>query len=312
MTGIKISEFHSHRQKRDIRLAAHAIMRGGDVSLRTAYLVLHQVVMHGLDEFDELEACLGSLDKQSPRGARHRAELKKEYLKVREIRQSVPAKLLHELEDRLLTEEKPTFIQGRTRTAETAVVFLTAFNNFYLSNVVLALSLLELGYSVLLLKSERKSQFLNGIDGFGPTWNSSLQGLKSFLDDCPGAYRITGFSSGGYASILATLSLAPTKYIGFSVCGDLQIASPYPAPPHFDRLVRGNTPKTMHRNLVREALHTKTPMTVIAGALDSGDAQHANAFRAVPMAQVKILPDVGHMTVRSMFLKGDLFPELAS
>ena len=182
VNALKVSNVHSHEQRQGIRNAARALLRGSVTNEPMAYLVMAEAVKHGLEEFDELEAYLASCGTPSRRRETHHAAMRAEYAKVREIRQSVPATLLGKMEEQLLTPFKPTHIPGPNKDAETVVIFLTAFNNFYLSNVVVALMLLERGYSVLFLQSARLSQFLNGVPGFGRDWGSSMRALETFLN----------------------------------------------------------------------------------------------------------------------------------
>lgn len=311
MTTIRPNEYHTLQQKEDTRQAVLALLRGTVVSTGTMFQVLHQAMRHGLDELPELADRL-SRETTSRRRQKLFEDLKQEHALVRDIRQMVPPDTLASIEERALNAKRPTFFKGTRADAEVIVVFLTAYNNFYLSNVTLVLPLLEQGYSVLLLKSEQHGWFLNGILGFGSNWGDSITGLKDFLSDRPGGYRIAGFSSGGYASLLAALSLSPSRYVGFSICADLEASSHRAPPPLFDVNVRDNTPVALHRNLIPEARETDTPLSLIAGELNAADTEHALAFQDVPTAQVRMLPDTGHLTVQTLFLQGEFFSTLTA
>ena len=310
METLDIGDYHSPRQRRDIELAARAFLRGKIGSQQVLRQVMSQSVKHGLDEFTQLEDRFILQIEATARTRKYHSVLRQEYQKVRQIQEMVPPSFLKNLEQKLLVEFAPTFIQGRNPSTGLIIIFLTSLNNFYLSNAVMAIPLLEKGYSLLFLKTERNSQFLNGIPGFGDTWSKSMGRLREFLKEKSLDYRVTGFSSSGYASILATLTLDPSNYVGFSVYGDLRLNSHLQAPRYFNKLVRNNTPVDMHRNLVQEAHGCKTPIKLFAGELNTLDVRHAEAFRSVKSATVEILPDGSHMTARDLFLADRFFAEL--
>lgn len=307
---LSISNFHSAAQKAQIQHAAQAIVRGFPIDTQEAYRVLIEVVKHGLAEFEVLEPHLFAQNGSSRRMQAFHQALRQEYAQVRNILDSAPPGLVDRFEGPLLNDARPTWLQGKSKKSEIVVVFLTAFNNFYLSNLVLSLMLLEAGYSVLLLKSPRNSQFLNGIPGFGPDWARSARGLQGFLAEKGCDYRIMGFSSGGYAGLLATLSISAPVFVGFSVCSDLRPDSPLSPQLLFNEQVRGNTPPALHRNLAQEALTHKGYMRILVGALDGNDMQHAAALREAPGADVIIVPDEGHTIIRPLFLNGTLCTEM--
>lgn len=114
------------------------------------------------------------------------------------------------------------FERGAKYPNKMIVVFTTMFNNFYLSNPVLYALLSQFGITLLVLKDATRFNYLNGVDGFAQNPHEianqiTLLARAKKIDEI----YITGFSSGGYVSLLCSSLINCRGYLGFSITSDL-------------------------------------------------------------------------------------------
>ena len=197
-------------------------------------------------------------------------------------------------------------MQAEGQDTRTAIVFTTKYNNFYISNLVLAAVLVQSGCSVLFLKDTSNFGFLKGISGFGGDWESSMRLLTSWVAGRAGPLSVVGFSSGGYAALLAAIILKPDRCAGFSVRTDLSTGSALPGPLFISIKDREEIPLNLLQSLTPLISESEFPFSLYAGNEDKVDIAHADAVSHLPNVSLRVFPNTAHISVRPLFLSHTL------
>jgi hypothetical protein len=122
---------------------------------------------------------------------------------------------------RELLSDKSHFWIGMCEPERLIIVFSTAYNNFDISFLVLHAIFLQYGYSILYLKNLDGGMFADGCPGFGTSIDTMQRGLEAFINS-HGIVEtfVTGFSSGGYASLYLAGQIGASPYLGFGIKTD--------------------------------------------------------------------------------------------
>jgi hypothetical protein len=302
---------HSHDQLsliRDLRLK-------GSISLSSAFYLAAQMVHHG---FPEAHSLIKELQEKS----RNPAVL--EWLSHLELRFSAIAGLKQKraifqdepLMRSLYLTEGATFVPHPTDRRDLMVVFLTAFNNFGMSNSVLLAVLQQCGFSALLLRDCSKYRYLKGVEGCG----GSLHELANHIENVrrKGGFDrlfVTGFSSGGYASLFMTTLVNAYAYIGFSIESDFSAGGPPATRTRKVIDLRGEVDARYLLSLRGLVAGTIIPggRFFFAGEKSRADRLQSECFESLPGCSVEVVPDCVH-EVTSHLLEHDrlirLFQEI--
>jgi len=192
------------------------------------------------------------------------------------------------------------FAKGSSHPEKLLVVFTTMFNNFGISNAALFAILKELGVSVLILKDGTYFNFLNGVSGLGSDIPSVANGISAIASDNHiSEIFVTGFSSGGFASLYASLLLPCSGYLGFSVPTDLSHGSTRFPPKFFTEEVRRNVDEKHLINLrtLAKSADLRVPREIVFGELTKIDAVHAANMVGLSNFKITKLGNCGHQTV---------------
>jgi hypothetical protein len=195
------------------------------------------------------------------------------------------------------------FSKGSSRPEKLLVVFTTMFNNFRISNAVLYALLKEFGVSVLILKDCTYFNFLNGVSGLGTNICSLAKGISALASENHiSEIFITGFSSGGYASLYASLLLPCSGYLGFSVPTDLSGGSRlFPGKYFRDEVRREIDDKDLiNLRTLAEAVNDHVPREIVFGELSISDAAHASSMAGLANFKITTLEKCGHQTVGAL------------
>ena len=199
--------------------------------------------------------------------------------------------------------------ESATRSRKLLVVFTTIFNNFFVSHLVLQALLKELDCHVLFLKETTLFSYQRGVSSYA----TSLPDLAAKIQTTArqlGADQIyvTGFSSGGYASLQTSLLLPCNGYLGFSHTTDLSPGSPLPRPWYLtDAVYAQLDPRWLWdlRDKLRDA-DPSVPRFLCYGdrsALDPLYAQHIAGLDTIRLVR---LAKAGHNTILYLLGKNRL------
>jgi len=201
------------------------------------------------------------------------------------------------------------FLRGDNHPEKLLVVFTTIFNNFYISNCVLYAILRNFGISVLFLKDPSLFVYLNGVSGFGDNIEQVAQNVVDLARrERISEVYITGFSSGGYASLFASCLLPCSGYLGFSIASDLSEGSAIDPGKLFTQAVRTNIDKKYLinvKNFISEEKKT-VERRLYVGELSDFDRAHAANLSELPGIKLNLLRNCNHQTVEALMRDGSL------
>lgn len=205
------------------------------------------------------------------------------------------------------------FRPGTHRRDLALVVFTTRFNNFSVSNLVLDALLGELGIARLYLKDVSADLYLRGVQGLA----ASLAELPAAIAGLLATHGIrhsivTGFSSGGYASLYAASQLQPLGYVGFSVYTDVSTDSLLPQRAMW-RALQDQVPAELLLDLRPGLNRPEQRLTLYYAARDPIDRAHALHLERCPGVKLVCHPEANHEVPAYLIEEGrflDPFREL--
>lgn len=299
---IEFTEVHSPEQLASLGQIVKFLCNEPQVERRHAYAVLSQLSKHAHPAFEILADRLSSVERNS-KGLAFIERERKINAAATNALTLVGVDFVKRFANDLLSTHKPVLIQNDL-SKPLIVVFTTRYNNFFISNLVFGALLQQTGNSILFLKDTTGGNYLKGMKNFGDNWESSLIALNKRITKFEGLI-FTGFSSGGYASLLASLSLDAQKFIGFSITTDLSPKSKRPKPPFLNEELE-TLPIELRRDLSRELHRKKTDFVFFAGEKSPYDLEHAMACENIDNAEINIVPGEEHFSMRPMFIDGKL------
>jgi hypothetical protein len=277
-------------------------LREPKLSWNKALFVATQLVVHGSERADEFVRRVGR-QIDHPDAQQFIGRLSKQAKFIRSIPGLDEISSDQALRSQLYKLDGVFFARGEQHPEKLLVVFTTMYNNFYVSNLVLFAMLRHLGVSILVLKDSSLFNYLNGIVGFGSDIEQVSQNVLSLAQrEKISEIYITGFSSGGYASLISSYFLPCAGHLGFSVASDLSHNSVISPPKFFTEAVRKGIDQKWLKNLKADLLRsTEFPRRDIFFGQDYKlDAAHAKNLEGIPGTTVIGLRDCGHLTVASL------------
>jgi hypothetical protein len=295
---IEMTDRHSLQQ-----IVAIEQMLDGRVKLsaKEALFVATQLVVHGSEWACEFVRDL-SVQIIHPDAQQYLDRLSKQAGFIRGIPGLDKVRNIEPLRSELYKPEGIFFKRGVRHPEKLLVVFTTMFNNFYVSNLVFYALVRNFGVSVLLLKDSSLFNYLNGVVGFGGDIVQVSHNVMSLArrEEVSEIY-ITGFSSGGYASLVSSCLLPCSRYLGFSVVSDLSRNSAIFSGKYFTDNVRGGIDQKWLVNL-RDVLlgSSEFPKRDIFFGHDyKMDVEQAENLEGIPGTTIIGL-NCGHQTIASL------------
>jgi pimeloyl-ACP methyl ester carboxylesterase len=282
------------------------------LSPRDAVMTATQLVNHGFAEAPEM---IARLRRQLSNIA------VQEYLDQIENRFRAIAALRHrdgimvdrQLMHRLYHPEEPVFVRNPSGNGSLMLALATKFNNFQVSNAIFSAVLLELGYSVLILKDCTDFGYLKGVAGLGTDPEALARWVEGFmarqgLDQL----HIAGFSSSGFAALLISAMLHCDGCICFSPLTDLGPGSGLPQPGYLTQALRQQIDGRFLCNLATrfETERQITPRTIVFGDQSAADGRHARNLQHLPELRLIEVENCGHQTPGALLERGQLLDVL--
>lgn len=272
-------------------LGAKPQLTGNEALFLTTQLVLHGA-RYAEGAIDRLTAAI-----QHPSLQQHAAMLRRVESALRALphreRMLTDTKLRHAL----YRVEGHVLLRGTKHPQKLLVVFTTMYNNFDISNPMLMAFLLEFGVSVLILKDCTPHNYLRGVTGLGKAIDEVADGIRRIAASI-GAKQIyyTGFSSGSYGSLYASLLNDGAGWLGFAAVTDLSDGSAVPPPKFFDSSVRSEIDPMWLRNLrpMVEAKGASFRGAIYTGDTPVIDVAHARNMEGLDSLAIVTLPQCSH------------------
>ena len=185
------------------------------------------------------------------------------------------------------------------------VIFATSFNNFYISNAVFAELLASRGYSFLILKDPSGFQYTRGIPGLADTWVDLIVWLEKFLSEKRKGFEITftGFSSSGYASVLAASLLGPKRCIAFSLNSSMVPLPDVNRPKIMTPEMFDCIPTSAKLDLAKIVPNPETKYLIYYGEKSVVDRAHAIRLRGLANTHIVEVGGEGHICFRPYLIR---------
>ena len=192
------------------------------------------------------------------------------------------------------------------------VIFTTVYNNFGVSNAVLYALLKRFGISILILKDPTVCSYACGVRGLGENLEQLADAVSRLAQDIGSSeIFVTGFSSGGYPSLIFTSLVECRGYLGFSVrTGSGYHGDPLPRRRVFnaaqDYWIKKNVSSRFRINLrdLFEGRRDGCNRVLVVGDEDDVDMTHARDVSHCPGFELLVLEKCGHDTVSAALERG--------
>ena len=307
-----IHEFASFQHSLRQLMGVREIFNSHGVSESEALFAVAQLVNHG---FPEAPAMIEGLKSQLKKNVVLQEILTGLEMRHRNIMKIGARRLVfadRPLMERLYQTEGHVFVRHPDNRNELMVVFTTIFNNFGVSNAVITAQLIECGFSVQLLKDCTTNRYLNGVVGCGEDLAMVAKWIEKFrLEQRFDRMYVSGYSSGGYASLYLTTLIESDGYIGFSIESDYSSGGPPEIPfqkkvdlrsnvkPEFLCALRDRIASSQYS--VRRAIYYDKEM--------DRDKAEAENLRGLPNTVFHEIPKSGHAIPETLIQRDSLAQE---
>lgn len=311
---IPAAKRHSLEQKKWVEARALQMLDSELFPRSHGYLILAELAQHGSPMFGQLCERLAAMDAGHKMASSRRGVLTADHGAAVEFLSHSGVRLSASLERALLHPTRPVFIPSPDTSSPLIVVFTTAFNNFYYSNPVTGALLTQKGFACLFLKDASGYQYLKGIGGLGKDWNGSIDNLRAFLREHGRGRRIVcaGFSSSGFAALLAAEGVGADHAVGFSIRSTMSLGSPLPRSKLITDEMYEGIPIELQVDLEPVLRGTKMPVNLYCGEESPYDIEHTMALSGLSNVTHRVLPETGHISIRPFVKEGKLAQAMAA
>jgi acyl-CoA synthetase (AMP-forming)/AMP-acid ligase II/acyl carrier protein len=215
------------------------------------------------------------------------------------------ARQLGDLGRRLLSATEDAVLWTSPGSDRLLVVFNSLHGDFWVSGPILHCLLRDSGASILYLKDPGWRFYLGGLATFGRDFDALVGGIERIAHE-QGVrdVRVMGFSSGGYAALLAAAKVRAAGYLGFSVSTDFSLDAA--SPPDSLAAARNSVPDDLFADLRTTLGASASPERGILyyGEESIGDAAQARRMADLPNFVVEEVPGARHNTVMALLAEG--------
>jgi len=199
----------------------------------------------------------------------------------------------------------------KPQTTKLLVIWTSVFNNFFVSNVVLAKLIGKLDCSLLFLKDDTLYRYSRGVKGFAGSADELGPAIEKVARDheLEEIYHMAA-ADAGYPALRTSLQSRCDGYLAFSQTTDLSADSPLAAPALMTPEVRAAVGSDFLEDLkprLREADPAVARM-LYYGELDPRDAEHARHLEDIGTVRTAGIPGVKHNTVFPLIADGTFVP----
>jgi hypothetical protein len=262
---------------------------------------------------DEAEAAIGRLAEllarrglEAPRSIGHMRSINRQFARSGLAAQS---RQLGDLGRRLLSASEEAVLWKVAGSDRLLVVFNSLHGDFWVSGPVLHCLLRDSGVNILYLKDPGWQFYVAGLPTFGRGFDALVAGIEGVCRDVGARdVRTMGFSSGGYAALLAAAKLRAQGFLGFSISTDFSRDATLP--PDSLAAARASVPDGPFRDLKPLLVSARSPGLGVLyyGEESLGDATHARRLADLPNFVVKEVRGARHNTVMALLAEGKFQP----
>jgi hypothetical protein len=285
----------------------NALFKQGETSATESLFLATEATQHGHPKaLSLIDILLKKIKKKEVQDYLSSLKLQSQFIN------SIPAwgtvKANQEVLKKLYELNGYNFMKGSTYPSKLIIVFTTMFNNFYMSNPVFVAFLSQFGVSILILKDATRYNYLNGVKGLGGNLSEVAERIKLIIDkERIEDILITGFSSGGYSSLVFSCLVPCNRYLGFSVRSDFSDHSSLQSAKFFTNEVREKVDKRWLVN-VKDMLTVNQMQwrkDIYVGQNTPVDMEHAENLRQINNVYIHEL-SCGHITLAPLMESGEL------
>jgi len=207
-----------------------------------------------------------------------------------------------QLISKLYSKNGCSFFQGSQNPDKLVVVFTTMFNNFHISNLLMLAFLSQFGVSILMLKDATRFNYLKGVTGFGDNPEEVAKQILAIKkkNDIEKVF-VTGYSSGGFASLLCAQLVQSDGHLGFSILSDTSGLPELTPGKYFNQEVRSKIDNrwliNLRKLLESDASTSIKKYNIYYGLNSKHDFDHAMNLDGLPQVSLNPIKNCGHVTI---------------
>jgi hypothetical protein len=211
------------------------------------------------------------------------------------------------LGDRLMSPNEVSVLSVAPGARTLLIVFGSMYGNLWVSYPVLHCLLPSAAVSILYLKDPSDMMFLAGLPALGRGFEAFCAGIRATAARHAIAdIRIVGFSSGGYAGLLAAMRIRASAFLGLSMRTDLAPKSALPSDRYVNRPTLRQTVGNLMFDLKPLLSASAFPRrgTIYYGADAEIDAAHGRHLIGLPNFGVYEMTATRHNSVVKLIAAG--------
>lgn len=269
-----------------------------------------ELVQHGFKNADRLIENL-KVKAPNPDALDFLNRLLKQYHFIESIPNVEHFQKQPQLISKLYSKNGFSFFRGSQNPDKMVVVFTTMFNNFHISNLLMLAFLSQFGVSILMLKDATRFNYLKGVSGFGDNPEEVAEQILAIKkkNDVKKVF-ITGYSSGGFASLLCALLVQSDGYLGFSILSDTSGLPELTPGKYFNQEIRSKIEDKWLINL-REFIDNNTASlikkyNIYYGLNSKHDFDHAMNLDGLRQISLNPIQNCGHVTIARLMERFEL------
>lgn len=273
------------------------------LTIQMAIPILSELAQHGSSVFSRLDDYLDSLSHNNGL-TEYRDTLRELHKTTHKIGTDALKSFDKDVVKRLYHPRVPVYYGNQNNNRRLAVVFTTSYNNFYVSNMILAKIIIDLGYSFLCLKDPTGLQYSRGICEISQDWLSSLEWIMSGIEEIkPSNVIFLGFSSSGYSTLLAAKTIKPDTTLGFSICSTMVSGGAVMRSKLITDELYDLIPSDLKLDLASREITFPTHIRLYYGDESLNDTRHSLRLAGKKNVKVSSINGEGHICFRSHIAK---------
>jgi len=297
---------HSYEQISQIEKLCQKGLNDKSLNIRSGLELLPELAQHGSAVFTDLADYLGQTtnDERLNNFLSHHALV---YQHVACLLRPTRSIFKNDARVKLYDQSAPVYYKGPKNNNPFLVFFTTSYNNFYISNLALAESLAQEGFSFLIVKDPSGMQYTQGIANISSSWEDSINWLRKFIRQNAEKRSIvfSGFSSSGFYAILAALACNSDYTVSFSPKSTMKEDKGTVPSKVMTRKMYDSIPSFLKCDLVEQVSLYSTPVSIFVGQDSSIDLRHADRLNEVPSVTVEKIANTGHISLLPLFIEGN-------
>lgn len=296
---------HSYEQISQIEKLCQNGLNEKSLNVRLGLKLLPELAQHGSAVFTDLAYYLGQTtndERLSSFLSRHSLV----YEHVADLLRPTRSVFKNDARLKLYDRSAPVYYKGPKNSNPFLLIFTTSYNNFYISNLALAESLAQAGFSFLIVKDPSGMQYTQGIANISSSWVESINWLRKFIRKDTGKQNIvfSGFSSSGFSSILAALACNPDYTVCFSPKTTMKEDKGTVPSKVMTRKMYDRIPSFLKCDLLEQVSLYSSPVSIFVGHDSSVDLRQAERLSEVPSVTVQKVANTGHISFLPLLLEG--------